>query len=130
MEEQQLLYRFRPTDKLLGEKYQELERQQIYFATPEELNDPMEGFREYFWRGDEIIWKNFFRHYLLCLEHVSSLFVIGGEEHFVLCENDINVFKSINDFPTDMYRQLYLDLCLMFFDQAIVKDIIKLLSKN
>ena len=60
-------YRFRPTDALL-DKRKELENQEIYFAPPEDLNDPMEGFKDLFWRGDEIVWRNFLKHYLLCLE--------------------------------------------------------------
>ena len=62
-------FRFRSADALL-EKYQELERQTIYFATPEELNDPMEGFRDIVWKGDKIVWTNFFKHYVFCL-HLS-----------------------------------------------------------
>ena len=50
------LYRFRTTEKLLDKKYQELERQEIYFADPQELNDPIEGFKDIFWSGDEIVW--------------------------------------------------------------------------
>ena len=46
-------FRFRSVDALLG-KYQELEKQTIYFASPEELNDPMEGFRDIVWSGDKL----------------------------------------------------------------------------
>jgi hypothetical protein len=28
----------------------------------------MEGFRDIFWRGDQIVWRNLLRHYVLCLE--------------------------------------------------------------
>ena len=48
-----LFYRFRSPISLL-EEHQELERQTIYFARPEQLNDPMEGFRDIFWAGDHI----------------------------------------------------------------------------
>jgi hypothetical protein len=50
----ELLYRFRKTDKLLGE-FQELENQEIYFASPEQLNDPLEGFKDLYWKGDDIL---------------------------------------------------------------------------
>ena len=50
----EFLYRFRSAKSLLGE-YQELEQQEIYFAEPNELNDPVEGFKDMFWQGDEII---------------------------------------------------------------------------
>ena len=60
-------FRFRSIEQLLGDKYQELERLTIYFASPEELNDPMEGFRDIVWSGDKIVWTNLFKHYVHCL---------------------------------------------------------------
>ena len=67
------LYRLRPLKYLLGEEYRELERQSIYFASLEELNDPMEGFRDIVWQGDQIVWTNLFRHYLYCSYLTSAL---------------------------------------------------------
>lgn len=69
------LYRFRTADRLLGKDATEtkeavpgeLEKLEIYFAPPEQLNDPLEGYKEIYWAGDEIVWANFFRHYLLIL---------------------------------------------------------------
>ena len=46
-------YRFRSIDTLLG-KHSELEKQTIYFASPDDLNDPMEGLRNIVWNGDRI----------------------------------------------------------------------------
>ena len=54
------VYRFRSMKYLLGDKYQELKKQEIYFPRLEQLNDPMEGFRDIFWRGDKIVWEIFF----------------------------------------------------------------------
>jgi hypothetical protein len=71
------LYRFRPLFRLLDKG--ELLNQEIYFASPNSLNDPMEGFRDIFWRGDAVIWENLFRHYLLCLEWGYSIVSLGGE---------------------------------------------------
>ena len=48
------LYRFRSLYWLLDQG--ELEKQEIYFAKPEQLNDPMEGFRDIFWKGgDQVV---------------------------------------------------------------------------
>jgi hypothetical protein len=47
-------FRLRSIESLLG-VHQELETQTIYFASPEELNDPMEGFKDLFWLGDEVL---------------------------------------------------------------------------
>ncbi len=72
------IYRFRSIDKILHTDdlnspniseedkirgFDELRKQQIYFSPIDNLNDPMEGFRDIFWSGDEIIWKNFIRQY-------------------------------------------------------------------
>ena len=58
-------YRFRSIDNLVGEKYNELENQSIYFASPNQLNDPMEGFKDLVFNGDSITYKNLFKHYLI-----------------------------------------------------------------
>lgn len=60
------IYRFRPTSHLLASR--ELEDQYIYFSKPDELNDPMESLSDVFWRGDAIIWNNFFLHFLYCIQ--------------------------------------------------------------
>lgn len=76
----QHFYRFRPVDALL-DRFHELENQEIYFASPAELNDPMEGFRDVFWHGDRIAWKNLFRHYLRSLTRACALWCVCGKEH-------------------------------------------------
>ena len=42
----------------------ELENQEIFFQEPEKLNDPMEGFIDFVYKGDEVVWKNFFKYYI------------------------------------------------------------------
>lgn len=76
------LYRFRSMKALLGE-FQELKSQSIYLATLQELNDPMEGFRDTFWSGDEIVWRNLFRHYVQCLSYAFFANCILQEEHVI-----------------------------------------------
>lgn len=70
------IYRFRRIENLFG-KYHELENQSIYFAHPTELNDPMEQSRDIVWKGDEIIWRNLFKHYLYCLDRVFQLTIVA-----------------------------------------------------
>jgi hypothetical protein len=72
------MYRFRNIEYLL-DKYNELENQEIYFATQDELNDPMEGFRDIFWKGDEIVWKNFIINYVMSAEHIYKLYSVLNE---------------------------------------------------
>jgi hypothetical protein len=54
------LYRFRSIHSILG-GFHELENQEIYFCPPQQLNDPLEGFKDIFWKGDEIVWRNLLR---------------------------------------------------------------------
>lgn len=50
------LYRYRPTECML-DKFNELEKQEIYFAKPADLNDPFEGAIVPFFKGTEVHWK-------------------------------------------------------------------------
>ena len=65
---------------MLGEPFKELERQTIYFASSEQLNDPMEGFRDIVWRGDRIVWTNLFKNYVYCLNWIYINFKILGDD--------------------------------------------------
>jgi hypothetical protein len=107
----EFLYRFRPT--VLGQ-YQELENQEIYFSTLESLNDPMEGFIDLFWSGDEIVWKNLLRHYLLCLDRACiQLMLMGNATAIDL--TSLPVLQTENDLPTPDYKDVYGRICEIFF---------------
>lgn len=121
-----IFYRFRPINRLIG-KFKELENQSIYFAQPEQLNDPMEGFRDVYWSGDLIIWKNLFKHYLLCLERLCSLLIIAGEDHHISKDN-IPVFSGEDDFPTPQYKNLFIKISEKFFSNESLIDFIKKIS--
>lgn len=121
-------YRFRSVEKLIGEKYQELERQVIYFAEPSSLNDPIEGFRDYFWDGDEIIWNNLFKHYLFCIERSYFLLCISGEEH-PLTEEDIPVLTDF-EFPAPVYEKLFDEISKSFFSREAIISLISFISKR
>ena len=73
-------YRFRTTQKLLDTGFQELERQTIFFAGPEGLNDPMEGFQDTVWDGDHILWSNLLKHYVYCLSFTCMVAPVFGNE--------------------------------------------------
>ena len=114
-------YKFRSAEKLL--QYEELEKQTIYFADTEELNDPMEGIRDIFWQGDRIVWTNLFRHYVYCL-NVTYI-------HFrVLCEcaklgaEYIPVMRSVGPSVSDEGINLFEDACDRVFGKAEIHDFI------
>lgn len=123
------LYRFRPITRLLGENG-ELDNQEIYFAHPSQLNDPMEGYRDIVWCGDEIIWKNLFRHYIYCLQHAVTVFLIAGDDH-ELSENDIPVFGSTNDLPSKELKELIYNISHRFLENKnIAKLIANIIKRN
>jgi len=69
-------YRFRSLNKLFNTyddnnnaekkitRLGELEEQCIFFPTVQQLNDPMEGYRNLIWKGDKIVWINFIRNFM------------------------------------------------------------------
>jgi len=118
------LYRFRPLARVLGG---ELLDQQIYFAKPENLNDPMEGFRDIFWRGDAIVWRNLFRHYLLCAERAFSLLAILGEEHPIGWDM-IPVFNLGDTSFTPEQKAKHDEIIDAFFNEECVKTYIDALA--
>ncbi|MBR5273224.1 MAG: DUF2971 domain-containing protein [Clostridia bacterium] len=59
-----MLYRFRTIDKLIGEKYKELKDQYFFFASPSTLNDPLEGYVDFYWKADNIAWLGLFKNYV------------------------------------------------------------------
>jgi hypothetical protein len=73
------LYRFRSTLAVL-DGFEELNKQEIYFSPPDQLNDPMEGYKDVFWSGDRIVWQNLLRHYVLCLLQTASLVFVMGPQ--------------------------------------------------
>lgn len=100
-----LFYRFRTIKSIFT--YQELEKQEIYFASLEELNDPMEGFKNLIFQGDIIVWRNLFKHYLLCLECMYQTYLVCGEEFIEYHSDLIPVFRTIEDFETLKYKELF-----------------------
>jgi hypothetical protein len=120
------LYRFRPT--VLG-KYRELENQEVYFSSLDNLNDPMEGFTDLFWFGDQILWKNLIRHYLLCLDRVCVQFMISGSERTIEL-NSIPVFETENDLPTRGYRDVYKQIVEEFCAATAISQYVERLSSR
>ena len=120
------IYRFRSMKYLLGEKYQELERQSIYFANPDELNDPMEGFRDIVWKGDKIVWTNLFKHYVYCLYSIYLQFLAAS--HFVRLDADkIPILGRWDKLPSPAQR-MFNEILHGFLNLPKVPEIIEALA--
>jgi hypothetical protein len=126
-------YRFRPAKAVLGpydeakNQFDELERQEIYFSRPSELNDAMEGFRDLFWQGDEIVWRNLLRHYLYCLM-MSSHMVVSSAATFTKSSCDPIIHQTPDDLPEAPVRAVYKQICDDFFAHQIPNNLVSALA--
>jgi Protein of unknown function (DUF2971) len=119
-------YRYRPIKAVLDE-FHELENQEIYFSTPDELNDPMEGFKDLFWLGDEIVWRNFLKHYVLCLLQAASYCFIAGDKF------DPNILRNIvfwvpQELPDAPIREVYQRVSAKFMAESAVQAFVSLVA--
>ena len=121
-------FRFRSIDALLG-KFQELEKQTIYFASPEELNDPMEGLRDIVWNGDKIIWTNFFKHYIFCLNRCYLPLNITPNPG-KLDVGDIPILEHWDQIATPIEEILFDDIWDRFCNLPHIPEIIEALSNT
>ena len=109
-----LFYRFRKTQNIFD--FKELENQEIYFASNEELNDPIEGFKNLVFNGDKIVWRNLFKHYLLCFEFMYQTYLICGESHAKFEIDLIPIFRNSDDIETLKYKELFKKIYLETFE--------------
>ena len=121
-------FRFRSINALLGE-YQELEKQTIYFASPEELNDLMEGFRDIVWSGDKIVWTNFFKHYVFCLHRSYLLFRIAADS-IELNADSIPILHCWDEPLSSQEQNLFNDIWNKFRNLPNTQEIIEALANT
>ena len=121
-------FRFRSIDALLG-KYQELEKQTIYFASSEQLNDPMEGFRDIVWSGDKIVWTNLFKHYVYCLHQSYLGFRIAGDS-IKLDADSIPIWGRWDEPLTSQEQKLFDDIWRNFLNVPNIREIIEALANT
>jgi len=116
------LFRFRSARALLGE-FEELSRQEIYFSPPDQLNDPMEGYKDIFWSGDRVVWQNLLRHYVLCLLQTASLVFVGGPRFDGASLKSI-ILSVPENLPDAPIRTTYQNICAAFLAERVVQKFI------
>ena len=57
------IYRFRSINAAISQ-FAEISKQEIYLASPHEMNDPNEGILNVSWNADEVAWDGFIEHFL------------------------------------------------------------------
>jgi hypothetical protein len=119
-------YRYRPIKAVLDE-FRELENQEIYFSTVGELNDPMEGFKDLFWLGDGIVWRNFLKHYVLCtLQTANYCFVAADKFDPNVLRN--TVFWVPQELPEAPIREIYQRVSTEFLAEPAVRTFLSLMA--
>ena len=111
-------------ERLLEEEYPELEKQTIYFASPEQLNDPMEGFRDIVWSGDKIVWTNLFKNYVYCLHW--SYYLLRTEEDFIQL-GSFPILGRWDELPPPE-KNLFDDIWHKFLNLPNIQEIIEALA--
>jgi hypothetical protein len=122
------LYRFRSVRQLL-DGFHELERQQIYFCPPTDLNDPVEGFKDLFWLGDEIVWRNLLKHYVLCLIELAPVCFTGASD----CGRGVlqNIVLAVPDeLPDSPARTMYNRVAEAFLSEAPVHKFVEVMASR
>jgi hypothetical protein len=127
------LFRFRSAKALLEDDpekggFEELEKQTIYFATPESLNDPMEGLTDAFWDGDKVLWENTFRHYALSLIWYSGAWLLSTSKENP--QNEVRTGLTEEDLPTDSFRKIYREFASGFCAEIDAKGLAKALGQH
>ncbi|MGJ3440662.1 hypothetical protein AAZU54_11720 [Pseudomonas sp. Je.1.5.c] len=120
-------YRFRPLSRLLSDDGEsgELEGLYIFFAAPEQLNDPLEGFKEVLFCGDSIVWENLIRHYIRCL--IIEVFRFLSREPGEKPKWDIEVFASAET-NTDRMNFLNEEVYISLTSERVISEYIGCLT--
>jgi hypothetical protein len=90
---------------------EELESQEIYLASLDELNDPMDGLHHLFWNGDPVLWGNWLRSYARCLLDALIYVQVAGDTAS-FDSSAIHPLATPDDSPTPAYRALLDDLAV------------------
>lgn len=110
MAEEQLFYRFRTLKNIF--EYKELENLEIYFASTDELNDPMEAYKDVIFQGDIIMWHNLFKNYILCLSRFILVNRLKGNPNKIV---EISSFDILNPVDNFVYSNAYYDLFVKIY---------------
>lgn len=121
-----LLYKFRSTKYL----FDELINNELYFADLEELNDPMESFKNVVWQGDEVLWCNLFNHYLFCLDILYAWIYFVNKGDVKVSVDNIQIFATVDNLPCNLNKEMFKFTQKIFFERFGIKKIAKALAQK
>lgn len=124
-------YRYRPLEigSIKKSVVDELKNGELFLASLDENNDPMDGMQEVFWEGDAIVWANFVKHYLLCMLYSMSYICVAGDTAS-FGPDCVNPSITPDNIPTDKLRSHYNDLVNSALNDSRILELIDILSKR
>lgn len=117
------LYRYKSIDKAL----RDLENNAIYFASVDELNDPVEGYVRIYWQGDKPAWEGLLRNYICSLYQAIDLYLVKADEEFL---HHKSLIVDINGFDSDPLDKAHKELSDAFLADETVKRIVEFYGKK
>lgn len=93
----------------------------------EDLNDPVEGFKDLLWHGDAIVWRNLLKHYVLCLLNIAPACFLNGNDF------DKSVIRKIvaavpSELPDAPIRTIYDDAVRQFLAEPVTAEFVELMA--
>ena len=110
-------FRYRSISSL--KQYNELQNLDIYFASPQELNDPLERDLNVVWKGDEIAFRGLFKHYLYVLSHLYYEAKFRNPAQKIDIEH-LPVFVTEGVLQAPEMAEMFRDIYNEFFDSKII----------
>ena len=89
----------------------------------------MEGYKDVFWSGDLIVWRNLIRHYLLCLTQITYLCYVMGPD-FNSADLKVLVFSAPEKLPDATMRATFQKMWEAFRADAHIRTFLETLSKR
>ena len=121
------LYRYRTIQSALLE----LENGSFYFAKPEELNDPIEGYLKIFWQGDKPAWEGLLKNFICSLFYNLQTHLLmaqnfcGGSKNFLQDFKNKVVIINIRQFENSPLNQIFNELSEKFLSENTVQRVVK-----
>ena len=120
------LYRYRTIQSALLE----LENGSFYFAKPEELNDPIEGYLKIFWKGDKPAWEGLLKNFICSLFYNLQTYLLiaqnfrGGQKNYLRDFKDEVIIMNLQQFDNSPLNQIFKELSEIFLAEDTIKKIV------
>lgn len=105
----------------------EIENGTFYFASKEELNDPLEGYIRVCWKGDQAAWEGLLRNYICSVHQAIELYVLRADSRMLHQSTIVLDIHSHDDVPLGARWQEIGD---MFLENERVQSVISYYGKK